>query len=188
MSKFKTIDVWNRVYGEKQEAYDYTGRLMKKSACGNPNSSYHPTLDHIRPLSNGGCDVLKNIIICHRICVRENRVALFTVSIRADISLCEYDCGSIRNRSYQNQGGRHEGNRGEGTVGTGEGFAASDWEWRLRKFAKATGNTETAEGEVLPQHAVAFAALPQHCLDVGVFSGADRAGGGLPVRAIGYAD
>ena len=47
MSKHKTIDVWNRVFGAKQEAYDYTGRLMKKSACGNPNSDYHPTLDHI---------------------------------------------------------------------------------------------------------------------------------------------
>ena len=35
MSKYKTIDVWNRVFGTKQEAYDYTGRLMKKSACGN---------------------------------------------------------------------------------------------------------------------------------------------------------
>lgn len=66
MSKYKTIDVWNQVFGAKQEAYDYTGRLMKKSACGNPNSAYHPTLDHIRPLSNGGCDVLDNIIICHR--------------------------------------------------------------------------------------------------------------------------
>lgn len=39
---------------------------MKKSACGNPNSNYHPTLDHIRPLSKGGADVLDNIIICHR--------------------------------------------------------------------------------------------------------------------------
>ena len=122
------------------------------------------------------------------ICARENRVALFAVSIRADISLCEHDCGSIRNRSYQNQGGRHEGNRGEGTVGTGEGFADSDGERKLREAAKATGNTETAEGKVLPQHAAASATLPQHCLDVGVFSGADRAGGGLPVRAIGYAD
>ena len=46
MSKYKTIDVWNRVFGTKQEAYDYTGRL--------------------RPLSAGGCDVLENIIICHR--------------------------------------------------------------------------------------------------------------------------
>ena len=45
MSKYKTIDVWNRVFGAKQEAYDYAGRLMKKSACGNPNSAYHPTLD-----------------------------------------------------------------------------------------------------------------------------------------------
>lgn len=34
MSKYKTIDVWNRVFGAKQEAYDYTGRLMKKSAVG----------------------------------------------------------------------------------------------------------------------------------------------------------
>ena len=34
MSKYKTIDVWNRVFGTKQEAYDYTGRLIKKSACG----------------------------------------------------------------------------------------------------------------------------------------------------------
>ena len=51
MSKYKTIDVWNRVFGAKQEAYDYAGRLMKKSACGDPNSAYHPTLDHIRPLS-----------------------------------------------------------------------------------------------------------------------------------------
>ena len=28
--------------------------------------AYHPTLDHIRPLSNGGCDVPENIVICHR--------------------------------------------------------------------------------------------------------------------------
>ena len=66
MSKYKTIDVWNRVFGAKQEAYDYAGRLMKKSACGDPKNPYHPTLDHIRPLSAGGCDVLENIIICHR--------------------------------------------------------------------------------------------------------------------------
>ena len=66
MSKYNTIDVWNRVFGNKQEVYDYTGRLMKKSACGNPNSRFHPTLDHIRPLSLGGADVLDNIIVCHR--------------------------------------------------------------------------------------------------------------------------
>ena len=66
MSKYNTIEVWNKVYGNKAEVYDYTGRLMKKSACGNPHSKYFPTLDHIRPLSKGGSDILENIIICHR--------------------------------------------------------------------------------------------------------------------------
>ncbi len=66
MSKFNTIDVWNEFFGSKQEVYDYAGRLMKKSACGNPNSRFHPTLDHIRPLSMGGSDVLDNIEVCHR--------------------------------------------------------------------------------------------------------------------------
>ena len=66
MSKFNTIDVWNMVYGNKTKAYDYAGRLMYKSACGNPNSDYHPTLDHIRPLSKGGSDVLDNLELCHR--------------------------------------------------------------------------------------------------------------------------
>lgn len=66
MSKYRTLDVWNTVFGNQEEAYDYAGRLIKKSACGNPNSRFHPTLDHIRPLSKGGSDVPENIIICHR--------------------------------------------------------------------------------------------------------------------------
>ena len=66
MSKFKTVEVWNKYYGSAEEVVDYAGRLMKKSACGNPNSKYHPTLDHIRPLALGGADVLENIEICHR--------------------------------------------------------------------------------------------------------------------------
>lgn len=65
MSKFNIKDVWNYCFGNKEEVYDYTGRLMKKSACGNPNSSFQPTIDHIRPLSQGGSDVLENIIVCH---------------------------------------------------------------------------------------------------------------------------
>ena len=66
MSKFNTIDIWNMIFGNKEEVRDYAGRIIKKSACGNPNSSFHPTLDHIRPLSKGGSDVLENIIVCHR--------------------------------------------------------------------------------------------------------------------------
>ncbi len=66
MSKFHTSDVWDLKYGNKQEVKDYAGRLMKKSACGNSHSAFHPTLDHIRPLSKGGADVLENIIVCHR--------------------------------------------------------------------------------------------------------------------------
>lgn len=66
MAKITTIEAWNRVYGRKEEAYDYAGRLMKKSACGDPSSKFHPTLDHIRPLSLGGQDSLENLMIVHR--------------------------------------------------------------------------------------------------------------------------
>jgi 5-methylcytosine-specific restriction endonuclease McrA len=66
MSKYNTIEVWNKFYGKKEDVTDYAGRKMKRSACGNPNSDFHPTLDHIRPLSAGGSDVLENIEICHR--------------------------------------------------------------------------------------------------------------------------
>ncbi len=65
MSKFSVKDLWNERYGKQDEVYDYAGRLMKKSACGNPNSSYQPTIDHIRPLADGGKDVKNNITICH---------------------------------------------------------------------------------------------------------------------------
>lgn len=65
MSKYSTIEVWNRMFGNKAEVYDYSGRLIKKSACGNPNSRYFPTIDHIRPLSKGGKDIVENIVICH---------------------------------------------------------------------------------------------------------------------------
>lgn len=66
MAKIKTIDAWNMFYGNKEEVHDYAGKLMKKSACGNPNSKFHPTLDHIRPLSLGGKDVIENLVIVHR--------------------------------------------------------------------------------------------------------------------------
>jgi hypothetical protein len=66
MSKYNTIEAWNMLIGDETEVYDYAGRLIRKSACGNPDSRFYPTIDHIRPLSKGGCDILENIIICHR--------------------------------------------------------------------------------------------------------------------------
>ena len=65
MSKYSIKELWNEIYGASEEAHDYAGRLMLKSACGNPNSAYHPTIDHIRPISCGGKDVKENIQICH---------------------------------------------------------------------------------------------------------------------------
>ena len=65
MSKYTVLELWNERYGKAEEIADYAGRTMKKSACGNPNSSFEPTIDHIRPLSEGGKDVKQNIEICN---------------------------------------------------------------------------------------------------------------------------
>ena len=65
MSKYSVKELWNEIYGKKEQAYDYAGRLMLKSAFGNPHSAYQPTIDHIRPISADGKDVRQNIVICH---------------------------------------------------------------------------------------------------------------------------
>lgn len=66
MSKFTSKQLWNELYGKKEEAFDYAGRKMLKSACGNPNSRFEPTIDHIRPQSKGGKDIKGNIVLCAR--------------------------------------------------------------------------------------------------------------------------
>lgn len=66
MSKYSIRELWTERYGNAERVVDYAGRLMYKSACSDPNSAYHPTLDHVRPLSAGGQDVKGNIEICHR--------------------------------------------------------------------------------------------------------------------------
>ena len=65
MSKYSIKELWNEFYGTKEEVCDYAGRLMLKSACGNPHSAYQPTIDHIRPITDGGKDTKANIVICH---------------------------------------------------------------------------------------------------------------------------
>ena len=66
MSKFSVSELWEKLYPYQTEVEDYTGRKMLKSAIGNQNSRYCPTIDHIRPLSKGGQDVLENIVICNQ--------------------------------------------------------------------------------------------------------------------------
>ena len=65
MSKYSIKELWEERYGKQNEVYDYAGRKMLKSACGDPNSCFEPTIDHIRPRSNGGKDVKGNIVICN---------------------------------------------------------------------------------------------------------------------------
>ena len=48
MYKYSVKELWNERYGAREEVRDYAGRLMLKSACGNPHSVYQPTIDHIR--------------------------------------------------------------------------------------------------------------------------------------------
>ena len=67
MANHNLIYLWEQIYPHANEAIDYAGRRMLKSAIGNQQSQYCPTIDHIRPLSLGGKDTLANIIICNRI-------------------------------------------------------------------------------------------------------------------------
>lgn len=67
MANHNLIYLWEQIYPHANEVVDYAGRRMLKSAIGNQQSQYCPTIDHIRPLSLGGKDTLANIIICNRI-------------------------------------------------------------------------------------------------------------------------
>lgn len=66
MSKYNLKELWEHFYGNRVEAKDYTGRIMYKSAITQQKNPNQPTIEHIRPLSKGGSDVLENIIICRR--------------------------------------------------------------------------------------------------------------------------
>lgn len=65
MSKNSEAAMWNEIYGNQQEAYDYAGRRMVKAACGDQNSQYQPTIDHIRPYAKGGKNRPSNLILCN---------------------------------------------------------------------------------------------------------------------------
>ena len=66
MSKYNLYNLWETIFTNQTEAFDYAGRRMLKSAIGNQHSRFCPTIDHIRPLSKNGKDTLENIVICNR--------------------------------------------------------------------------------------------------------------------------
>jgi CRISPR/Cas system Type II protein with McrA/HNH and RuvC-like nuclease domain len=71
MSHITIERLWRDRYGNREDVYDYSGRLMKRSAIGNPRSQYEPTIDHIRPLSFSGTDEEGNLEICSRMTNQE---------------------------------------------------------------------------------------------------------------------
>lgn len=66
MSKYTVSGLWEQFYPNQTEVIDYAGRKMLKEAIGNMQSQYCPTIDHIRPLSKDGKDILGNIVLCNR--------------------------------------------------------------------------------------------------------------------------
>lgn len=65
MSRYSIKELWREYYGDKTEVRDYAGRIMMKSAIGNHNSRFEPTIDHVRPTSQGGRDIKENLTICN---------------------------------------------------------------------------------------------------------------------------
>ena len=69
---------WEAFFGKKQEATDYTGRQIKKSAYGQNGSAYGWVLEYILPLNNGGTYTQENIHIvsCEANAIRDGRLKI----------------------------------------------------------------------------------------------------------------
>ena len=64
MSKYTVKELWEERYGKAEEVIDYAGRRMLKAACGDPYSSYQPTIDHIKPIATAKTE--QDVIdLCH---------------------------------------------------------------------------------------------------------------------------
>ena len=61
----KRMSFWEKEFGNVNEAEDFAGRKILKSAYGQVNSRYGWDIDHIQPLSKGGKDNDENKQIVH---------------------------------------------------------------------------------------------------------------------------
>lgn len=61
----KRMSFWEKEFGDVQEAYDFVGRKILRSAFGQQGSKYGWDIDHIQPLSKGGTDTEDNKQIVH---------------------------------------------------------------------------------------------------------------------------
>lgn len=73
MANHSIQELWKEKYGRKTSAVDYAGREMRITDLSHPKSEFEPTIDHIRPLSQGGTDNLENMIICNRLTNAEKK-------------------------------------------------------------------------------------------------------------------
>lgn len=59
------LRLWKVWFGNKQKAYDFTGRIIAKAAYNDRNSEFGWNIDHILPQSRGGKTADHNLICCH---------------------------------------------------------------------------------------------------------------------------
>ena len=59
------LRLWKACFGNKQKAYDFTGRIIAKAAYNDRNSEFGWNIDHILPQSRGGKTADHNLICCH---------------------------------------------------------------------------------------------------------------------------
>ena len=68
--------IWLNTFGNVNEARDYAGRIVVRSAYNTRNSGYGWNVDHVRPISDGGTNMACNKIACH-ILTNEQKGDLF---------------------------------------------------------------------------------------------------------------
>lgn len=62
MEKEQALKLWEKLFGDREIAYDYSSHPMKKEDFNNPNSQYSWNLDFIKPSMAGGLNNESNLL------------------------------------------------------------------------------------------------------------------------------